>query len=181
MRRAVSLVIGVLLLSCGTALAQDKGDVSGGYRYLRSEGESIKKGFYFDVTGHVTDMFSIVGEVGGSYLSDSETFGGVTAEATGKIHTFAAGVKLRASKVSPNSVPFGQILFGGGRASVEAKVAAVTLLDESSSDPIMHLSGGVDVSGGGPIGVRVQVGWLRVFEDDASNIFTFSVGAKVGF
>jgi hypothetical protein len=181
MRRHSGLVIGILLLASGTALAQDKGDISGGYRYLRSEGESIKKGFYFDVTGHVTDTFSIVGEVGGSYLTESETFGGVTAEATGTIHTFAAGVKLRASKVSPNAVPFAQILFGGGKASVEAKVAGVTLIDESSSDPIMHLSGGVDVSGGGPVGVRVQVGWLRVFEDDASNIFTFSVGAKIGF
>ena len=181
MWRAVSLVIGVLLLSCGTALAQDKGDVSGGYRYLRSEGESIKKGFYFDVTGHLTNIFSIVGEVGGSYKSESETAFGVTAEANGSIHTFAAGVKLRASMVSPNVVPFGQVLFGGGKASTEAKALGVTVFDESSTDPIMHLSGGVDTSAGGPIGVRVQVGWLRVFEDDASNIFTFSVGAKVGF
>ena len=181
MRRLVLLVVGVLLLSCGAALAQDRGDVSGGYRYLRSEGESIKKGFYVDVTGHVTDMFSIVGEIGGSYLSESETFSGVTAEATGTLHTFAAGVKLKASTISPNLAPFAQILFGGGKASVEAKVSGVTLLDESSSDPIMHLSGGVDISGGGPVGVRVQVGWLRVFEDDASNIFSFSVGAKIGF
>ena len=181
MRRVVSLVLGVLLLSSATALAQDKGDVSGGYRYMRSEGEGISKGFYVDVTGHVTDMFSIVGEVGGSYLSQSETFSGVTAEASGKIHTFAAGVKLRASKVSPNVVPFAQVLFGGGKASVEAKVAGITLLDESTSDPIMHFSGGADVSGGGRVGIRVQAGWLRVFEDDASNIFTFSVGAKIGF
>ena len=181
MRRVVSLVIGVLLLSSGTALAQDKGDVSGGYRYLRSEGEGISKGFYVDVTGHLTGMVSIVGEVGGSYLTESETFSGVTAEASGTIHTFATGVKLRASRVSPNAVPFAQLLFGAGRASVEAKVAGITLLDESTSDPIMHLSGGVDVSGGGPVGVRVQVGWLRVFEDDASNIFTLSVGAKIGF
>jgi hypothetical protein len=181
MRRVVSLVIGVLLLSCGTALAQDRGDVSGGYRYLRSEGESISKGFYVDVTGHLTNTFSIVGEVGGSYKSESETAFGVTAEANGRIHTFAAGVKLRASMVRPNVVPFGQVLFGGGKASIEAKALGVTVFDESSTDPIMHLSGVVDVSGGGPIGVRVQVGWLRVFEDDASNIFTFSVGAKVGF
>jgi hypothetical protein len=181
MRRVVSLVIWAVLLSSGAALAQDKGDVSGGYRYVRSGGEGIVKGFYFDVTGHVTDMFSIVGEVGGSYLSESETFSGVTAEASGKIHTFAAGVKLRGPKVSPNVVPFARILFGGGKASVEAKFEGVTLLDESTSNPIVHLGGGVDVSGGGPVGVRVQAGWLRLFEDDASNIFTFSVGAKIGF
>jgi len=181
MRRVMSPVIAVLLLSYGTALAQDRGDVSGGYRYLRSEGESISKGFYVDVTGHVTHMLSIVGEVGGSYLSESETIGGVTAKATGRIHTFAAGVKVRASKVGPNAVPFAQVLFGGGKASIVAKIAGVTLFDDSSTDPIMHLGGGVDLSGGGPVGVRVQVGWLRVFEDDASNFFTFSVGAKVGF
>ena len=181
MRRVMSLVVGVLLLSPAITLAQDKGDVSGGYRYVRSESESISKGFYVDVTGHVTDMFSIAGEVGGSYLSESETSGGLTAEASGNIHTFAAGVKLRASKVSPNAVPFAQVLFGVGRASVQAKVAGVTLLDESASDPLVHLSGGVDLSGGGPVGLRVQAGWLRVFEDDASNFFTFSVGAKIGF
>jgi len=181
MRRLVTFVIGAFLLASGTAVAQDKGDVSGGYRYLRSEGESISKGWYVDVTGHVTGMFSIVGEVGGSYKSESETFAGVTAEASGRIHTFAGGVKLRASKVSPNVVPFAQLLFGGGTASIKAKAAGVTLLDESSTDPLMHLGGGVDVSGKSPIGVRVQVGWLRVFEEDASNILTFSVGAKIGF
>ena len=181
MRRVVSLVLGVLLLSCVTALAQDKGDISGGYRYLRSEGQSISKGWYVDVTGHLTPVVSIVGEVGGSYKTESETVAGFTAEGNGKVHTFAAGVKLRAAKVSPNAVPFAQILFGGGKASVEAKVAGVTVLDDSSTDPLMHLSGGVDVSGSSPIGVRVQAGWLRVFEDDASNFFTLSVGAKIGF
>ena len=99
MRRVTALVIGSLLLVTGTALAQDRGDISGGYRYLRSEGESVSKGFYVDVTGHLTNVFSIVGEVGGSYKSESETAFGITAEASGRIHTFAAGVKL--------SVPFG--------------------------------------------------------------------------
>ena len=181
MRRVTTLVIGSLLLATGTALAQDRGDVSGGYRYLRSEGESISKGFYVDVTGHLTNVFSIVGEVAGSYKSESETAFGITAEASGRIHTFAAGVKLRASMVSPNVVPFGQVLFGGGKASIEAKASGVTVFDESSTDPLMHVSGGVDVNGNSPVGVRVQVGWLRVFEDDASNLFTFSVGAKIRF
>ena len=182
MRRLLLLVIGVLLISRGTALAQDQGDVSGGYRYFRSEGESLSKGWYVDVTGHLTKVLSIVGEVGGSYRSESETFGGITAEANVKVHTFAAGVKLRASKVSPNAVPFAQVLFGGGKASVAVKAAGITAFDDSSTDPIMHVSGGVDVSGSGsPVGVRVQAGWLRVFEDDASNIFSFSVGANIGF
>ena len=181
MRLAV-LVIGALLLSSGTVLAQDRGDVSGGYRYIRSDGVNFAKGWYFDVSGHVTDMFSVVGDVGGTYKTESETFAGITAEADLKVHTFMGGVRLRASMLTPRVVPFGQVLFGAGKASGSATVAGVTLFDESSTDPVLNLGGGVDVSGGGKVGVRVMAGYLRIFEEgEGSNAFSLSVGAKIGF
>jgi hypothetical protein len=184
MRRLAGLAIGVLFLTGGRALAQDEGDVSGGYRFLRLTGDdalNINKGWYVDVTGHVTNVLSIVGDVGGSYRSESETVGGITASADVSVHTFMGGVKFRASTVSPKAIPFAQVLFGGARGKVN--VSGVGLdLSESSTDPIMNISGGVDVSGGAPVGVRVQTGWARVFEDGrGTNVFQFSVGAKIGF
>ena len=181
MRRMVTLVLGVLLVASGTALAQDRGDISAGYRFIRSDGVNFPKGWYFDVTGHVTDVVSIVGDVGGTYKSESATEGGVTFSADARIHTFMGGVKVRALMVNPNVVPFGQILFGAGNAKFTAGGGGLTL-SESSTDPVMNLSGGLDVSGGRAVGVRAQVGWLRIFEDgDGSNAFQFSIGATIGF
>lgn len=181
MQRSAVLVIGVLLLASGTALAQDRGDVSGGYRFIRSEGVNYGKGWYFDVTGHVTDVVSLVGDVGGSYKSESETFAGIIVEADIKIHTFSGGLKVRASMVSPNVVPFGQVLFGVADARGEASGGGISI-SESVTDPMLNLSGGVDISGASPVGLRVQAGWVRVFaEGEGFNAFHLSVGAKFGF
>ena len=184
MRRLSLLVIGVLLISGGTALAQDKGDVSGGYRVLRAfgdEAETFGKGWYFDVTGHVTDMVSIVGDVGGSYKSESFTEAGTTFEGNLKIHTFQGGVKFRVPTMNPNIVPFAQVLGGGVRSSFKFTAGSFSESD-SATDGLLTLSGGVDVSGMAKVGVRVQAGYFRVFEEgDGTNGFQFSIGAKVGF
>ena len=184
MRRLAVFVIGVVWLSGGTALAQDRGDVSGGYRFLRLTGDdavNINKGWYVDATGHVTGVLSIVGDVGGSYRSESETFGGITASADVSVHTFMGGLKFRAPMVSPKAIPFAQVLFGGARGKVTASGGGFDF-SESSTDPVMNVSGGVDISGGGSVGARVQAGWARVFEDGGgTNLFQFSVGAKIGF
>jgi hypothetical protein len=181
MRRLATLVIAVLLLAGGTSFAQDRGDVSGGYRFMRSEGANFGKGWYFDVSGHVTEVVSIVGDVGGSYKSESETFSGITIEADAKVHTFAGGLKARASTVSPNVFPFAQVLFGVANARAEASGAGISL-SESVTDPMLNLSGGVDVRGGGSVGVRAQIGWWRIFaEEDGFNAFHIGIGATIGF
>jgi hypothetical protein len=185
MRRLSLLVIGVLLISGGTALAQDKGDVSAGYRLLHlsadGESENLNKGWYVDVAGHLTDVFSIVGDVGGSYRTVTESEGLLTAKVDFKVHTFAAGLRARATTANPNVTPFGQVLFGGGKAKVKAVAGTVTLFDDSSTDPLLDIGGGVDVSPGGQVGIRVMAGYVRVFDEDGANVFTFSVGAKFGF
>jgi hypothetical protein len=177
--------MGVLLMTGGPALAQDKGDVSFGYRLLHlsadGESENLNKGWYFDVAGHLTNVFSIVGDVGGTYKTVTESEGLLTAKVDFKIHTFAAGVRARVTTANPNVVPFGQVLFGGGQAKVKAVAGTVTLFDDSSTDPLLDIGGGVDVSPGGPVGVRVMAGYMRLFDEDGANVFTFSIGAKVGF
>jgi len=184
MRRLAVLVIGALLLTSGTVFAQDKGDISGGYRYLHAggdESESFPKGWYFDVTGHLTDMVSIVGDVGGTYKSESFTEGGLSFEGNLKIHTFQGGVKFRVPTMNPNVVPFAQVLGGGVKSSFKFTAGSLSESD-SSTDGILTISGGVDVSGMAKIGVRVQAGYFRVFEEgEGTNGFQFSIGAKVGF
>jgi hypothetical protein len=180
MRRLAVLVIGVLLTSSGAAFAQERGDVSGGYRFLRTEGENFGKGWYFDGAVPVTEIVSVVGEVAGTYKSLSETFGGITVEADFKLHTFMGGARFKVPVEETTLTPFGQVLFGVGNARASASGGGISL-SESSSDGAMSISGGVDVNGTGRVGLRAMIGWLRDFADDASNAFTFSIGAKIGF
>ena len=48
--RLTTLAIGVLVLTGGAATAQDRGDVSAGYRFLQSEGVGYPWGWYVDAT-----------------------------------------------------------------------------------------------------------------------------------
>ena len=176
MPRFSIVAIAVLLLMAGPASAQNKGDISAGYRFAQSEGVSYPAGWYADVTGHVNDLISIVGDVGGAYNSDSLGVG----EVTRRIHTFMGGVKVNARTKDDDVVAFGQVLFGAANLRLSTSGTGVALL-RATTDPILGASAGVDVEGDLPVGLRFQIGWLRVFEDDASNAFSFSVGAKFRF
>ena len=180
MPRLAVFVLGTVLLAGGSASAQDRGDLSGGYRFLRSDGVNFGAGWYVDVAGHVTDVVSVVGDIGGTYKSVSETVQGATISADVKLHTFMGGARFRAAVLNPSIVPFGQVLFGAGNARASASGGGISI-SESSTDGAMMLSGGVDVNGGGSLGVRVQAGVLRDFSDEASNTFQFSIGARIGF
>ena len=149
-------------------------------RFLGTDGENFGKGWYADVAGHVTNVVSVVGEVAGTYKSLSETFQGVTVSADLKLHTFMGGARFRVPVESRNLAPFAQALFGIGNAKASASGGGISI-SESSSDGAMSVSGGVDVNGEGLLGLRAMIGWLRDFSDDASNAFTFSIGAKVRF
>ncbi|HVG55379.1 MAG TPA: hypothetical protein VM846_13160 [Vicinamibacterales bacterium] len=180
MKRLATLALALLVMSSGTALAQDTGDFSAGYRFLRTDGVNFGTGWYVDVAGHVTEVVSIVGEVAGTYKSFSETFQGITVEADAKLHTFMGGARLRVPVENMSLAPFGQILFGVGNARGSASSGGVSFSD-SQTDGAMSLSGGVDVNGSGALGLRVMAGWLRDFSEDGGNAFTFSIGAKFGF
>jgi hypothetical protein len=176
MRRRAVLALGALLLANGPALAQDRGDVSAGYRFAQSNGLSYPAGWYVDATRHVNTLFSVVGDVAGAYQSDSLGAGSRDA----RIHTFMGGLKVNVRTRDTDVVAFGQALVGAASLNVTT-TSPLIALSRSTTEPALGLGAGVDVNGGLPVGLRFQIGWLRVFEDEASNVFTFTVGAKFGF
>ena len=154
--------------------------MSVGYRFLQSEGVGYPLGWYADATGHVNRLISIVGDVGGAYKSDSLSFGTFTQSYDARIHTFMGGVKVNATTRQPEVIAFGQALFGAAHARTTTTSGGTTI-SRSATEPVLNLSAGVDVEGDLPVGLRFQLGWLRVFEDNGSNIFQFSIGGKFRF
>jgi len=179
MRRLIPIGAGVLFLTYSPAMAQARGDVSGGYRFLKSEGRSYPAGWYVDATGHINSVISIVGDIGGTYKSDSLSFGTSSQSLDARIYTFMGGVRVSASTRDPDVIVFGKALFGAANLRTTTTSLGVTL-SRASTEPALSLGGGVDVNDL-PIGVRVQMAWLRVFEQIGSTAFHFSIGAKLGF
>jgi hypothetical protein len=135
-------------------------------------------------------MLSIVGDVGGHYKSESETFveEGVTITGTAKasVHTFLFGVRL-VGRDNPRVTPFGQVLFGAARATASvqssANVGGVPFdfdFDESSSEAALSFGGGANVTAGSFV-VRLQAEWLKVLADDSGNAFRFGAGVVIPF
>jgi hypothetical protein len=195
--RLVALLVGLVFLPAGSALAQNQtaSEFSGGWRYYHVEGENFAKGWYADVARDITardavPTFAIVGEAGGTYKSFDETqvIGGITlrGSAEGSIHTFLGGLRVRGAS-RRGVVPFGQVLFGGARskASVEFMASPPFNLnfsnEESSTDAAMAVDGGVHLGFEGALGVRVAVGYLRVFGDADSNALRVSAGVVIPF
>jgi hypothetical protein len=165
--------------------AQDapKAELSAGYNYLqgKSSGDDewtkFKAGWYVDVAGNVTPMVSIVGQVTGNYKTFDDDPDG---EFKLKIHTFMGGVRGS----STGSVRgYGQFLVGGARFN-----GSVPGFSASETDLAIQLGGGVNVMGGGPVGLRLGIDYLRIMakEDgeviggDDINGFRFHVGVTFG-
>lgn len=52
----------------------------------------------------------------------------------------------------------------------------------SSTDPTLQIGGGVNVTAGGDIGLRVALDYVRVFaEGDGVNVLRFAAGVVFGF
>ena len=178
-----TLALTVLLLTAGTsaATAQDRGDISAGYRFAQLAGLSYPAGWYVDATRHVNDIVSIVGDVGGVYKSDSLSGGIFTQSFDARIHTFMGGLKVNVRTRDTDVVAFGQALFGAAHLKVTT-TSGVISLSRSATEPALGLSAGADVDIGLPVGLRFQIGWVRIFEEvEGSNVFHFSVGGKFGF
>lgn len=176
--RLTALAIGVLVVTAGTATAQDRGDVSAGYRFLQSEGVGYPLGWYVDATAHLNSLISIVGDVGGAYKSDSLSIGPFTQSYDAGIHTFMGGVRVNATTKQPDVIAFGQALAGAAHLKTTTAAGGI-VLSRSATEPALNLGAGVDINGGLPVGLRFEIGWVRAFADgDGANVFHFSVGAK---
>ena len=179
----VAVVCLMVVAFARPAMAQDapKAEVSVGYNWLglKSSGDDemtkLPKGWYFDIAGNVTPMVSIVGQVTGNYKHlDDDDF-------DVKVHSFMVGVRGS----SQGSVRgFGQVLVGG------ASFKGSDSNDNSASetDLAIQVGGGVNVTGGGPVGLRLGVDYVRVMAKDdgellggdSLNGFRFAVGVTFG-
>ena len=90
------------------------------------------------------------------------------------------GVKVDVRTRDTDVVAFGQALVGAATLKLSTSGSGIAL-SRSTTEPALGASAGVDVNGGIPVGLRFEIGWLRVFEGEASNAFTFSIGAKFRF
>ena len=170
--------------------------VSGGYQFLNlsfeGEGETLGKGWYGEVAGHFTPMFSAVFEVGGNYKSVSEslTINGVTTtlDADFSVHQFLGGVRV-SHRRNPSLVPFGQVLFGGVNVSVEgsgsASIGGGEIFSFSEGDAAtefaMQIAGGLDLRVTDRAGIRVGAGYTRIFADEGVNAFRAIIGVVFPF
>ena len=157
------------------AMAQDapKAEVSVGYNYLHSNGDSMPKGWYADVAGNVTPAFAVVGQVTGNYESDD------TLGVDSKLHTFMGGVRVNA-RATGGVTPFAHVLVGVAHSSLSTDLGGVTG-SLSTNDGALQLGGGVKLM---PKNVGVQVGadYLRLFTDvEGTNVFRFAAGVVFGF
>ena len=147
------------------AHAQAKPEVAVGYSWLRdiSEGSAmvIPKGFLVSVAGGPTNWFSVVGEVGGSYLTDGDTL---------SVYTFQAGPRFSA-RATPKTTAFGQVLAG---------TAVARCCGESSRIFLVEPGAGVDFRIGQGRAVRLGVGVPTSFDSGAHAALRLNVGFVFG-
>jgi hypothetical protein len=136
-------------------------DVSGGYSFLRDE-ENFH-GWLASITGNVTPVFGITGEVGGNYKSIDN----VDVD----LHSYMVGPRF-ASRQNPSVTPFVHVLFGGVRVGEE-----FAGLSDSTTEFALQPGAGVDFWANPNFGLRVGADYRRVFyEGYGSNQFRFNVG-----
>ena len=197
MRRVTLLVIGALFFTGGTAVAQEKAEVTAGWRHLYiagsdgEDGSNIPKGWYADIAVPFFGRFSAVAEAAGHYKSESappDLVPGVsiTGTAEASVHTFMGGVRVRGG-ANPRIRPFAQFLFGVARATVSSEGSVtsggVTVpfdFSESDSEAALSVGGGANLTAGSYV-FRLQAEWLKILADDSGNAFRFGVGFVIPF
>jgi opacity protein-like surface antigen len=141
-------------------------ELSAGYQFTRTPDLNLPLGWYVDVAGNVAPMFAVVGEVSGSYKSETISLGTSSVDATARLHTFMGGVRV-AARTNPKLVPFGQVLFGAARLSggVTASGPAVSVLAATDADTefALQIGGGMSLMTSGNVGVRLGADYRRVF------------------
>lgn len=170
----------VMLSMALPATAQDAArvELSGGYNFLRlfdedlGDEKNFAGGWYGEVAGNLTDMFAIVGQVGGNYKT--LTFDNTDFDFN--LHVFSAGVRV-SSRTHQRVVPFAHILGGGVRSSLKGGGE-----EESWTDGFLLIGGGVNVMPNARVGIRLGADYVRAFtEDEGLNVFRFAAGIVLPF
>jgi len=185
-------------------------DISAGYQSLHSsvagppsstlppafrdaDRDSMPRGWYADVTGHVTSMIGIAVQVGGNYGTFEESIG-TSYRATNKlqVHEFIGGVRVneRGACTCTRAIPFGHVMAGAinGNARIRTTAAfpgtvpTTNNAETSSTDFVLELGGGVNVRLSKVVGLRAGADYMRVMGaySGGVNLFRFSVGPVFG-
>lgn len=98
----------------GAAQTMARGEVSGGYQFLRVEGESVSKGWSVDLSWYGNRRLAVVGQVSASYKPRTTfpVFGRPFTESE-TVYNFLVGVRMR-NQGNRVVVPFGHVLVGNG-------------------------------------------------------------------
>jgi len=193
----VALPLASMLGIMPPAAAQTpKLDLSAGYQFTSVSGEgdnfTIPAGWYADLAGHLSRIFSVVFEVTGAYKTETQSVTisptrSVSAEAKARLHTFMGGARVSGHTTNTAIMPFAQALFGAANlsASLSASGAGTSSIGESHSETkaAMHLGGGVHLMASRRAGIRAAAAYRRIFipadEGGGENDFLFQVGIVV--
>ena len=115
------------------------------------------------VSGNVTPMLAIVGQVTGNYKGFEED----GLEADFSLHTFAGGLRVLGRGAQAN--PFAHVLFGGVRTSFSFE-GDDDCDDCSDTSSMMMLGGGVNLFAQAPVGLRLGADWIHAFGDNGGNV-----------
>jgi opacity protein-like surface antigen len=196
MKRVLLVTCGVLALVCSMAspsFAQEsKGEIAGGWQFLHSfedelDDVNLPKGFFVEGAGHLTPMFSVIGEYAANFknVTEAVTEGGISVSASADVtlQTFMGGIRV--GRTSGESLrPFGQVLLGGVRASADVSVEGGGLeFSESDSNTEfgVDFGAGVDFKLSGGVGARAKATYLHSTGDGGGNGFRFQLGVVVPF
>ena len=172
MRRfpTLSLIITCVIVGAVTrpAAAQNvpRVEVSGGYQFLglKSPGDqnftNLKKGWYADVAGNVTNVFAIVGNVAGN----SKTITEGTSTFDFSAHQFLVGPRVNARAI-PRIVPFGQVLIGETRQK-----ASLSSIHLTANTFTVAAGGGVNLMVLPRAGIRGGVDYVHLSKKSGSQI-----------
>ena len=143
-------------------------DFSAAYSFLRDQDlEENFNGWLISGGANLNPLFSVVGELGGNYKSFDQ--GPVDVKLS--LYSFMFGPRIQA-RDNASFTPYGQILFGAVRGSVE-------VADESDSETDFALQpgAGIDWWFQPNAGLRFGVDYRRIFtEGEGSNQFGIRVG-----
>lgn len=170
------VVLALLLFASSTAYAQwsdaDTGSVSkvnvaAGFNYVRANAPPGScecfgaTGGFLSADYHITDWFSISGQVTGQHANDISLLG---QDLT--LLTFAAGPKVQLN--GHRFVPFGEVLVGGAHGS-DSYFPTGTTSSPTASSFAVQAGGGIDYLLTGRFAVRVQAYYLKTEFPNGTN------------
>jgi opacity protein-like surface antigen len=173
------LLLGPFVLTPQSASAQGApaGEVAGGYVFMRDFeiDTNFPLGWFASAGVNLSEMFTVVGEVSGSYAT-IDLFG---TDVDANVHTFMGGARFvrRMDRVTP----FAQVLVGLARAGGGVDFLGVQISD-AVTDFAIQPGGGVDVRLTERLSARVGADYRRIFSEDADGSeLRFTGGIVVGF